>query len=141
MTDRSAVDGFLAEKSLAVVGVSRGSGKFGNAVARTLRMKGYRVFAINPRADEIDGEPCYPNLASLPEPVGGVVMVVPPAVTEKVVGEAVRAGIRRAWMQPGAESPEAIELCVKNDISVVYQECIMVAVRARNHEEKNTAGH
>jgi predicted CoA-binding protein len=127
MTPEAAQE-FLAQKTYAVVGVSRGGGKFGNAVMNALKRKGYRIFPVNPKAKEIDGEPCYPNLKALPEPVGGVIFVVPPAVTEKAVRVAADAGIKRVWMQPGAESDDAVDFCRKRGIAAVYNRCIMRAV-------------
>ena len=126
MTSKAAVDGFLGEKTLAVVGVSRGGKKFGNTVMKELKAKGYRVFPINPHAETIDGERCYPSLRDLPARPGGVVTVVPPAVTEAVVRDAKDAGIKRVWMQQGSESEEAIRFCAENGLEVVHGECIMM---------------
>jgi predicted CoA-binding protein len=65
-------------------------------------------------------------LSVLPEPVGGVLIVVPPAETEKVVRDAAQVGIRRVWMQQGAESETAIRFCEENGISAVHGECILM---------------
>lgn len=126
MTVRAAVEEFLEQKTLAVVGVSRSGKKFGNAAARELRKKGYRVIPVHPVADEIDGERCYANLRELPEQVGGVLVVVPPSETERVVRDASDAGIGRVWMQQGAQSDTAIEYCNDRGISVVHGECILM---------------
>ena len=126
MTSRVVVEDFLAQPKLAVVGASRDSKKFGNKVYKDLVAKGYQTFPVNPHADTIEGQPCYPNLRALPEAVGGVVVVVPPAETEKVVHEAAEVGIRRIWMQQGAESDTAIRFCQENGMSVVAGECILM---------------
>jgi predicted CoA-binding protein len=126
VTKREAIDDFLSQRTLAVVGVSRGGKKFGNAATRELRKKGYRVIPVHPEAQKIDGERCYPSLKELPEPVGGVLIVVPPSETEKVVEEASAAGIRRVWMQQGAESQEAVEYCKSGGMSVVHGECVLM---------------
>jgi predicted CoA-binding protein len=126
MTTKAMVDDFLAQRTLAVVGVSRKAEKFGNMVYRELKAKGYRVFPVNSHAEEIAGERCYPSLSALPEPVGGVVIVVPPAETERVVQDAAAAQIRRIWMQQGAESDAALRFCADNGMSVVSGECIMM---------------
>jgi uncharacterized protein len=126
MEKKELIDDFLAQPLLAVAGVSRDTKKFGRTVYKDLKHKGYRVFAINPTVDTILGDPCYPNLAALPEKPGGVVTVVPPEATEKLVREAAQLGIARVWMQQGSESPNAIEFCQKNGIQVVYGECIMM---------------
>ena len=126
MTTRAAIDAFLAQRSLAVVGVSRHPRKFGNVVYRELKAKGYHVFPVHPQADTLEGDRCASSLRALPEPVGGVVVVVPPAQTEKVVREAAEAGIRQVWMQQGAESEEAIRYCAEQGLSVVHGQCILM---------------
>lgn len=62
----------------------------------------------------------------MPEPVDGVFISVPPAETERVVEEAAVAGIRRVWMQQGAESPPAVRFCEENGIQAVHGECILM---------------
>lgn len=126
MTTRADVDDFLAQKTLAVVGVSRDPKKFGNAAFRELRTKGYRLFPVNPNAERVEEETCYPSLRDLPELVGGALLVVPPEQTEQAVRDAVAAGIPRVWMQQGAESEAAIRFCQEHGISVVYGECILM---------------
>ena len=126
MTTRAAVDDFLARRKLAVVGVSRDEKKFGHRVYRELKAKGYRLFPVNPNAQAIGGERCYPSLRALPEPVDGVLIVVPPAETERVVRDAAEVGIRRVWMQQGAESEAAIRFCEEHGISAVYGECVLM---------------
>jgi predicted CoA-binding protein len=88
--------------------------------------KGYRTFAVNPRAETVGGKRCYPSLTELPEPVDGVVCVVPPEETEKVVHEMAEIGIARVWMQQGAESEDAIRFCEQRGIGVVAGECILM---------------
>jgi predicted CoA-binding protein len=126
MSNKVDVDDFLAQKTMAVVGVSRGGKKFGNAVLKDLKAKGYRTFPINPHAESIEGERCYPNLAALPERPDGVVTIVPPASTEKVVKQAKAAGIKRIWLQQGSESEAAIRFCRDNGMAVIDGECILM---------------
>jgi len=126
MTSKAAVSDFLSQRNLAIIGASRKKGKFGNAALKELRAKGYRVFPIHPVAEQIEGEQCYPNFASLPEPVGGVLVVVPPAQTEQVVRDAAAAGVTRVWLQQGAESAAAIEFCKEHGLSVIHGECVLM---------------
>lgn len=126
MSTKAAVADFTAQKKLAVVGMSRKGRKFGNMAFKELKKQGYQLFPVNPNAESIEGEKCYPSLGALPEPVDGVLIVVPPAETEKVVREAAAAGIKRVWMQQGAESPEAIRFCQENGIEAVHGECILM---------------
>jgi predicted CoA-binding protein len=126
MTSKAAVENFLAQERLAVVGISRKGNKFGNMAYKELKAKGYQVVPVHPQAEQIEGDPCYPSLSAIPEPVGGVLVVVPPEQTEKVVQEAAQVGIRHVWMQQGAESPAAIQFCEEQGMNTVYSECIMM---------------
>ena len=88
MNSKNMVEEFLAQKKIAVVGVSRKKTKFGNAIYKELKQKGYQLFPINPHINVYEGDTCYPNLLSLPVKVDAVVINVPPVQTEKVVKEA-----------------------------------------------------
>lgn len=132
MLSEETVQAFLKARSLAVVGVSRDPEKYGYKVYRTLKDKGFRVLAVNPRAHEVDGDPAYPSLDALPEVPEAVVTVVPPEVTKGVVQQALDAGIRLIWMQPGSEHADAVALAEKQGATVVYGgPCIMVIVKTR----------
>jgi uncharacterized protein len=124
MTTKTAVEDFISQRTLAIVGVSRGGKKFGNAIFRELKEHGYKLYPIHPEADTLEGEPAYKDFKSLPEKVDGVIVVVPPAQTEKIVRDAVSAGIKRIWMQQGAESEAAVRFCQENGIAEVHGECI-----------------
>ena len=126
MNTRAAINEFLGSKTLAVVGVSSKRRGFGYTVYHDLKGKGYTVYPVNPNTNAIDDNPCYPDVRLLPEKVDGIVLVVPPEQTELVVGEVAEAGIRRVWMQQGAESDAAIRFCEENGVSVVSSECIMM---------------
>ena len=126
MATKAAVDDFVSQKTLAIVGVSRDPKKFGSMVFRELKTKGYRVFPVNRNLESMDGDKCFASLSALPEKVDGVVVVVPPKETEQVVREADAAGIRRVWMQQGAQSDAAIQYCKEHNINEVHGECIMM---------------
>jgi len=125
-TSASAIQEILAQRTLALVGVSSGGKKFGNAIHRELKAKGYNVFPVHPQAKEIENDPCYPSLASLPEKPGAVVICVPPAQTERVVQQAFEAGITKVWLQQGAESYAAIRFCETHEMTTVHGQCIMM---------------
>ncbi len=120
------VQGFLAEKTLAIAGISRDEKSFSRSAYRDLRAKGYRVLAVNPNAAEIAGEKCYPTLSALPEKVGGVILFTQPAQTEKVVREAESLGIKRVWIQQGAESDAALQFCRDKGLAAVSGQCILM---------------
>lgn len=117
---------FLLQDKIAVVGASNDRAKYGNRVFRKLVDSGYRAFPINPNASAVEGQTCYRTLKDLPEKVEAVVSVVPPAATEQIVREADEVGIHYIWMQPGAESSRAIELCRDRKIECINQHCILV---------------
>ena len=124
---RSVIEDFLAQKRLAIVGVSHEPGKgFGNMARKELAKKGYRLFVVHPTADEIDGAKCYRDLADVADQVDGVVLVTPPAETERLVVRAAELWIRRVWMQQGAEWEQAIRFCEARNLPVVHHECILM---------------
>jgi predicted CoA-binding protein len=126
MSSQQLISDFLAQRKLALIGISRSGRRFGNAVWKELSAKDYQVFPVHPQASSINGQPCWPNVLELPEQVGGAVLVIPPAVTEEVVREIAQAGIRRVWMQQGSESPAAIAFCNEKGIRVVHGQCILM---------------
>jgi len=126
MTTMAAITKFLDQKTLAIVGVSRSEKKFSYSLYKSLKGKGYQIFAVNPNTNSIDGESCYGNIQSLPQPVNGVVIVVPPNQTEKVVKEAAAAGINHIWIQQGAESDDALDFCKESGINVIHKQCILM---------------
>jgi predicted CoA-binding protein len=116
---------FVAEKRIAVVGVSRTRG-FGKLALHELRKKGYQVYPVNANADEVDGLRCYRRLADVPGPPPAVLAVVPPAETEKLVGECARLGVTKLWMQQGSESEAAIRAAEAAGLSVVHHACVLM---------------
>jgi len=126
MPRRADIDDFLSQKRIAFVGVSRNPKKFANAVYRSLKSKGYQLYAVNPQAEQIEGERCYAGLASLPEPADGAVVMVSPDAAAGVVRQCAEAGIRRVWLGNGSVSPEAVALCREAGIAVVDGACPMM---------------
>jgi predicted CoA-binding protein len=101
-TIKEAADEFLAAKRVAVTGVSREPKTHAsNVVYKRLRDRGYEVFAINPNADEIDGEPCYHDLRSIPGGVEAVVIATRPERADETMHECVELGIEHVWMHRG----------------------------------------
>lgn len=127
MNTKERVQDFLAGTTFAVAGASPNRDKFGNKVLRCYLQNGRRAFAVNPLNTEVEGVPCVPKLADLPEKVHGLSIITPPVVTEKLVEDAHAAGITRIWMQPGAESRAAIERCRELGISLIAGgPCVLV---------------
>lgn len=93
---------FLAQKRIAVVGVSSSQQGTGNAIYQALRNKGYTLFPVHPQATSIEGDTCYPNLQAIPNGVDGALIITRPEVSEQVMRDAVAAGIPRVWMHYNA---------------------------------------
>jgi hypothetical protein len=126
MTSKKTVEDFFTQPALAIVGVSRSGKKFGNNAYKELKEKGYKVYQIHPKSKSIGGDECYPDIKSVPEKIGGVIVAIKPIHTLKVIQEALEEGIKYVWLQQGAESKEAIDFCIKNGIHVVHNECVMM---------------
>ena len=109
----------------AVVGASHDHEKYGYKVFTFLAEHDVDVIPINPHEKEIAGKRCYSTLSLVPFPISVVVFVTQPHVTRNVLLEVKKLGIKSVWMQPGAESDEAIAFCEQNGISCVHHACIM----------------
>jgi uncharacterized protein len=130
------IKAFLAAGPYAVVGASNNRSKYGNKVLRVYVQRGLPVVPINPRETEVEGLPCYPALASLPEPVRAISIVTPPEVTERIVQEAADAGVRYVWMQPGAENPQALRRAEELGlVAIGGGPCILVTLGYREEGE------
>lgn len=111
---------------IAVVGASNNPEKYGAKVYKALKDADYEVIPVNPNHDTIQGDKAYKSLKEIPGKVDCVSIITPPEVTEWVVVDAKDKGVEFVWMQPGAESREAIEFCKENNIAVIYDNCVLV---------------
>jgi hypothetical protein len=118
---------FLAQRRIAVAGVSRDPRQVANVVFRKLRDSGYQVFPVNPGAKEVEGVTCHPDLRSIAAPIDGVMIVTRPEVALELVRECVALGISRVWMHrsfgTGSVSEPAIQLCRERGISAIAGGC------------------
>lgn len=129
------VQGFLAQKKVAVVGVSDKRETGCNLAYNKFKENGYQVFAVNPRISTFSGAPCYPDLKSIPEKPDAVFILASPRVTDQIVQQCVDLGIKHVWMhcmmgtKPGlaagmtSVSQEAVEKCNANGIAVIPGSC------------------
>ena len=125
---REAATAFLAHDRVAVTGVSRSpQGKGGNLVYRRLRDRGYQVFAVNPHADEVEGDPCYPDLAAIGGGVGAVVIATAPEAAEATMRQCADLGITAVWMHrslgAGSVSSSAADYGREHGITVIDGGC------------------
>jgi len=129
------VEEFLAQKSIAVVGVSDQRETGCNMNYEKFKREGYTVYAVNPRMSEFKGDACYPDLNSIPEKPDAVFIMVSPKKTEEIVQQAVEVGVKYVWMhcmlgtKPGlvpgitSVSQDAVEVCRENGIHVIPGSC------------------
>jgi predicted CoA-binding protein len=127
-TIADATTDFLAQKRIAVAGVSRRpAGHGGNVVYKRLKDRGYAVFAVNPNADSIEGDPCYHDLASIPGGVDAVVIATAPDAAIDVARQAHELGITRVWMHRsfggGSVSADATDFCRANGMTAIPGGC------------------
>lgn len=120
---------FLAQRRIAVAGVSPTRETPGNLIYRKLRSAGYELVPVHPKAEAFDGDRCYADLRSIPGGVDGVVLVTRPAVTEVLVRQCVDAHIPRIWMHESlfhggtSVSAKAVAVCREHNIATIEGAC------------------
>ena len=129
------VQDFLAQKKIAVVGVSDKRETGCNLAYTKFKEHGYQVFPVNPRLSEFQGEPCYPDLKSIPEKPDAIFILASPKVTDEIVQQCVDLGVKHVWMhcmmgtKPGlaqsmtSVSQDAVQVCRENGIQVIPGSC------------------
>jgi uncharacterized protein len=132
-TLETKADDFLAQKRIAVAGVSRNNSHHptGNLIYHRLKRAGHDVFPVNPHMQAFEGDRCYPDVKSIPGGVDGVVIVTRPEITERIVRDCNDAGVRRVWMHQSlgkgtSVSPKAVEYCRQLGINVIAGACPMM---------------
>ena len=126
------IERFLDSPAFGVVGASPRRHKYGNKVLRCYQQNGRRAIPVNPHEQEVEGAACVASVLDLAEDVRSISVITPPPVTERVVDEAIRKGIRNVWMQPGAESERAVAACKAAGINVIADgSCVLVVLGYR----------
>jgi predicted CoA-binding protein len=127
------IERFLSSPAYGVVGASSRRHKYGNKVLRCYRQNGRRAIPVNPREAQIEGAACVASVLDLPDDVQSISVITPPAVTERVVEQAIAKGIANVWMQPGAESEAAVAACRQAGINVIADgSCVLVVLGYRD---------
>ena len=134
MSIEEQIDRFLASAAFGVVGASTDRHKYGNKVLRCYLQNNRNAVPVNPREKEIEGLACVAAIDQLPPEVKSLSMITPPAVTEQLVPLAIEKGIENIWMQPGAESAKAVELCRQKNVNVIADgSCVLVVLGYREY--------
>ncbi len=128
------INTFLAAEAFGVVGASSKPHKYGNKVLRCYQQNGRTVVPVNPVEKEIEGLACVASVSDLPDHVKSISIITPPQVTEKAVEQAIARGIKHVWMQPGAESPQAVAACEAAGLNVIADgSCLLVVLGYHEH--------
>ncbi|MBP1643456.1 MAG: hypothetical protein H6Q03_2125 [Acidobacteria bacterium] len=121
------VAAFLGGQRFAVAGVSRDPRQSANAIFRKLRASGYEVAPVNPAASEVEGVACYPDLASVPGEIDGVIVAAPPSAASALVAQCAARGVRRIWFHrafgTGSVADEAVAEARARGLEVLVGGC------------------
>ena len=125
---------FLKSPVFGVAGASSRPHKFGNKIMRCYLEKNLQAIPVHPAEQVIEGIDCVASVSELPDEVNSLSIITPPQITNKVVEQAIAGGIENIWMQPGAESAEAVELCKEKGVNLIYGgPCLLVSLGFQNH--------
>ncbi|GCD08610.1 CoA-binding protein [Clostridium tagluense] len=119
-------DEMVKMKKWALIGASPDESKFGYKILMLLKKKGYTVYGINPKYDEINGTKIYHSLKDLPEAVDAVSVIVNPNVALRALDEIIDFGIDNVWFQPGSYNQEVLDKAKNNELNIVFHECLYV---------------
>ena len=121
------IDRFLSAQTYAVAGASARPHKYGHKVFKALTESGRETYPLNPNTVDIEGHQTYASISDLPVAPESLSIITPPEVTRKVVADAIEAGVKNIWMQPGAEDERASDSARKAGINVIDDgSCILV---------------
>jgi len=130
------IEEFLKVSTFAVAGASRDRSKYGNKVFRALVASGRTVYPLNPLVPEVEGATAYASIADLPVFPESLSIVTPPHVTREVIQQAIAAGVKNIWMQPGAEDTQASQAARDAGLNVIDDgSCVLVllAIEAKRN--------
>ncbi|MGH4117620.1 CoA-binding protein [Clostridium sp.] len=119
-------DEMVKMKKWALIGASPNESKFGYKILMQLKEKGYTVYGINPKYDEINGVKIYHSLKELPEKVDAVNVIVNPTLSLKALDDIMECNIENVWFQPGSYDPQVLNKGKKNELNMVFHECLYV---------------
>ena len=108
MSTLESVNQFMAQKHIAVAGVSRKKQKFGNAIYKELNKKGYNLYPVNPNLDQYNGSKCYPE------------------ITKKLIVEAEAKGIKNIWLQQGSADKDTILKAEESESNIISKQCVIM---------------
>jgi len=121
------IEEFLAQKRIAMIGVSRNPKDFSAVLFEEFRNRGYEMVAVNPNTSEVLGQRCFARILDVQPPVDTALLMTASKITDEVVSGCAQAGIRRIWMYraggTGAVSLSAMSFCQEHGIQVIPGQC------------------
>ena len=124
---KDIIQEFINDRKVAIVGASAKKDNFGRSLLLELSKKDYEVIPVNPKCEEVEGRACVATVKDLPKEVESVILAVPPSLTDEIIDQCIGTPIKRVWMirgvGKGAYTEKAHELCIENNIKVVYGFC------------------
>lgn len=126
MATLNDIQKFLEPQKMAVAGASRNPKKFGGAVFKELKEKGFDLYPVNPNAEEIQGMKCYATISDLPESVKHLFIVTPKTETSAIANAAVEKGIEMIWIQQKSDNPEAVKIVNDAGIPLIHNKCMLM---------------
>jgi predicted CoA-binding protein len=126
MTTLNEIQKFIEQQKIAMVGISRNPKKFGGIIFKEFKNKGFELFPVNPKADEIQDVKCFKSVADLPEDVKHLFIVTPKNETAKVAKQVVEKGFNMIWIQQKSDTQKAVETIKEAGIPLIYKKCLMM---------------
>jgi predicted CoA-binding protein len=121
------INQFFESEAFGIAGASSSREKYGNRVLRCYLQHDKKIYPVHPKALSLEGVACLNSINKLPMNVKSLSIVTPPIITEKIVLQAIKHGITNIWMQPGAESALAIEVCRQHGVNLICNgPCVLI---------------
>lgn len=126
MGKKQSIKDFLAPKKMAIAGVSGNPKKFGYAIFKELRQKGFDICPINPRLEKIEDIKAYKTVDDIPDDYEKLFIVTPKSETDKIIRQAAQKGIKHVWVQQTAGTKETYNVAKKYNIDLIEKECLFM---------------
>jgi predicted CoA-binding protein len=117
---------FWNGKNYALIGVSSNKHKFGNAIYKEMKKRGFTVFPVNQNLTSYDGGKCFSSLKEISDWLDGVVICAKPEKAVPIVQDCIERKISKIWFQQGSHSPAAIKLAQENNIEIYSGSCALL---------------
>jgi predicted CoA-binding protein len=117
---------FFDNKKVALAGISRNPGKFGNAVFKELRQKGFEVYPLHKEIDTFEGVQCYRRVGEIPAEVESLIIAVRPDEAAKIVEDTRNSPIKRIWFQQGSNFTKVVETARGMGRETFSKKCVLM---------------